>query len=135
METMTERLMSLMKIKGIKGIELAKATAVNTSTVSRILNGTQIPTADTLYKFAKFFNVTIEFLLTGEDFNPNNCADAKQLNKQELELLNQFRELPLEDQDELLAILNIKFQKAQRKRKEEIKSYTLTDPIQHDNVG
>lgn len=106
MDTLTNQLSILMDEKGIKGSDLADATSVNPSTVSRILNGTQMPKADTLYKFAQFFDVTMEYLLTG------NCVDATPSESHsEEQLIEYYRKMNMEDKKELLIIAKIKADK------------------------
>lgn len=110
METITERLSLLIDKKGIKAVELASATSVNTSTISRVLKGTQIPTADTLYKFAQYFNVTMEYLLTGNTPTNKNCEYAN-FTKDKLQLLEYYDNMKKEDQIELIQIAQIKSNK------------------------
>lgn len=124
MESMTKRLSNLMAAKGIKGVDLANATSVNTSTISRILKGTQIPTADTLYKFAQFFDVTMEFLLTGENAISKNCASADSI-LGESRLISYYREMDIADQEDLLLIAEMKA----RKRKRTISSLSDTENL------
>lgn len=126
METIAERINNLMDSKGIKGNALADELSVNISTISRILKGTQIPNAETLHRLSQYFNVSMEFILKGEDATFQNCIGEKKLNKKENEFIDHFRELPPEDQDELLAILDIKYQKCQRKKLSNQKSLPST---------
>lgn len=123
MDTLTNQLSMLMKKKGLKGNTLAEATSVDPSTVSRILKGTQMPKADTLYKFAQFFDVTMEYLLTG------NCTDAtpSNLNNEE-QLIEYYRTMNQDDKKELLVIAKIKADK--------IKEHpTTSSPSENDDLS
>lgn len=113
METITDRLTFLMKSKKIKGIDLATATEISTATISRILKGTQIPTVDTLYKFAQYFNVSMEFLLVGKESTFESCANAI-LSSSEFELVECYRKMSVDDQDELMTIAQMKASKKKR---------------------
>ena len=113
MESITDRLSCLMKRKNIKAVELAQAVAVNTSTVSRMLKGTQMPASDTLYKFAQYFNVTMEYLLTGDISAQENCVSADFSRREEL-LLEYFNIMGAEDQEELMMIARMKAAKRTR---------------------
>lgn len=107
MKNMTERLLDLMKSRGIKGIHLAEGTSISTATISRILKGTQKPTAETLYKFAQYFNVTMEFLLIGEDSG---------YTMEEIKLIYYYRQMNKTDQEDLLLVAKMK---AEKRKKEE----------------
>lgn len=112
MDSLTERLHHLMQQNNIKATELAKAASVNTSTISRILKGTQIPASDTLYKLAKYFDVSMEYLLAGDTAN-QNCVHAN-LSPLENELLQYFHNMNEDDQNELLLIAQIKYFKRKK---------------------
>lgn len=113
MESIAERLCCLMKRKNIKAVELAQAVAVNTSTISRILKGTQMPASDTLYKFAQYFNVTMEYLQTGKNPVQENCVSAD-FSPEEALLLEYYHIMSTEDQEELMMIARMKASKRTR---------------------
>lgn len=113
MESLTERLACLMKRDNIRAVELAKAVSVNTSTISRILKGTQIPASDTLYRFAQYFQVSMEYLMTGKEGLSENCVSATFTREEEM-LLQYYREMAEEDQEELLMIAQIKAAKGKK---------------------
>lgn len=106
MESMQERISDLLRKHRIKGIELAEATSVNASTISRILKGGQIPTAETLYRLALYFGVTMEYLLTGEN-TATDCAGAKR-NPDEDQLIQYYHEMSEADREDLLLIAEMK---------------------------
>lgn len=112
MDSLTERLHHLMHQNNMKATELAKAASVNSSTISRILKGTQIPASDTLYKLAKYFNVSMEYLLTGETAS-QNCAYANLL-PLDNKLLQYFHGMSEEDQNELILIAQMKYSKRKK---------------------
>ena len=116
METITKRLADLIALKGIKNTDIAKATETNASTISRILNGIQTPTADTLYKFAQYFDVTMEYLLTGKNIISNNCTGAI-TEPNELKLIAHYRQMNIVDQEDILLIAEMKAKKNKRKGK------------------
>ena len=113
METMQERLSKLMLENYMRGIHLAKATSVNASTISRILKGNQMPKADTLYKIAQYFNVTMEYLLTGAEPADTDCTSAT-LSPEEYHLTECFRQMSETDQEDLLLIAEMKAAKKNR---------------------
>ncbi len=106
MEAMQKRISDLLHKNGMKGVELAEAASVNASTISRILKGRQIPSAETLYRLARFFGVTMEYLLTGET-NTADCADAKG-NSEEKKLIEYYHSMSETDREDLLLIAEMK---------------------------
>ncbi len=65
--TFPERLKDLREEKGLNLKQLAKETGFAHSSVCRWEMGTQIPNIKTLVVFAKFFNVTTDYLLGLKD--------------------------------------------------------------------
>ncbi len=110
---MRERIANLIVEKGIKGVELAEATSVNASTISRILKGTQMPTVDTLCKFAQYFGVTMEFLFTGQDTAAKDCTNAK-FTQDERDLIGYYRRMNPFDQEDFLMIGEMKAEKEKK---------------------
>ena len=53
--------------KGIKDADVAKATGITKSTFSDWKNGRSKPKDEKLLKIADYFNVTLDYLRTGED--------------------------------------------------------------------
>ena len=67
------RLHNLIKSNNLKASELAKILDIANSSLSKYLNdNSAVPNAEILYKLAKYFNVSMEFLLKGESFNYKN---------------------------------------------------------------
>ncbi len=128
MESITERLSNLIAAKGIRGVDLAETTSVNPSTISRILKGTQMPTADTLYKFAQFFDVTMEFLLTGENAISKNCVNADFISE-ESRLISYYRKMDIADQEDILLIAEMKANKGKRQNN------AKSSPTENDDMS
>ena len=55
--------------KGLKQYEAADALGVKPSAYSHYENGIREPTMKTLIKMSEFFNVSIHYLVTGEEFH------------------------------------------------------------------
>ena len=62
-----EKLQQLRKQKGLTQEELAQALWVSRTAVSKWESGRGYPSIDSLKQIAKFFHVTIDELLSGED--------------------------------------------------------------------
>ncbi|MBQ3235035.1 MAG: helix-turn-helix transcriptional regulator [Clostridia bacterium] len=63
MNAFSERLKELRLEKGLTQVELAKATGFTQPAIARWENGLQIPNIETAIVFAKFFEVTTDYLL------------------------------------------------------------------------
>lgn len=64
--TFQKNLDLLLKAKGIKKADLCRATGIATATMTRYGRGERKPTSAHLISICKFFDVTPEWLLTGE---------------------------------------------------------------------
>ena len=90
----------LRKEKGLSQIELSKALNVSKACISMIEIGKNEPTANTLMRYADFFEVTTDYLLGREDDFGNITLDsspAPALTPEESNLLADFRSLPRQE--------------------------------------
>ncbi|WP_313885533.1 helix-turn-helix transcriptional regulator [Vibrio sp. Vb2736] len=71
METISERLRSMMLKRGIKAIDLARQAKVSRGAVSHWLNGQTQPRGDTALTLANILGCSPDWLLTGKD--PSNA--------------------------------------------------------------
>lgn len=110
MISISDRINMLMDLHGIKAIDLCKATDLNKSSISRLLNGETMPNSDTLYKISKYFNVSMEYLFTGEE---HGCPETT-ISKDEQELLELFHKLNTYDRSEIIGIINLKLSSQKR---------------------
>ena len=89
--------------RGVTASKVSKATGISTATLSNWKKGNYTPKQDKLQKIADYFEVSIDYLMTGslpEDINPDNIAR----NENEKRLLISFRNagnLTSEQMDEL----------------------------------
>lgn len=137
MNLLAQRLNDLLNKNNMMPSTLATKINVNKSTISRILSSSTIPSVDTVFKIATFFGVKMEYFMS-ED----SCFDAtthqneldintygSSLVQQEVDLLEGFRKLDIEDKNEMLAILKIKLEKnrsVKRAPKDMVKSAKST---------
>lgn len=88
---------SLRKEKGLSQIELAKAIKVSNGCIAMIETGKNEPTANTLLKYADFFQCSTDYLLGREDDLGNVVIQGEttppQLSADEQELLKIYQSL------------------------------------------
>lgn len=67
-EYLAKRINLLREEKGISMYKLAQALNLNRSTISHLESGKARPSLEVLYNLAKFFDVSVDFLLGLSDF-------------------------------------------------------------------
>lgn len=106
--TIIERILEIAEEKNIKQVEIAnlldKGTAQITSWKKRGCN----PPAEYLPQIAKLLNVSISFLMTGEEENNTFTYD-------EMELIDNYRKLNTNDKSEIHDIIQIKINREENK--------------------
>ncbi len=75
MSSLGARLVALRTTRKLSQRNLAIKTNISNATISRIENGEVMPDANTLQTLASFFNVTTDYLLTGNADNTNPIID------------------------------------------------------------
>lgn len=83
-----ERYCELRDSKGVKDSHVAAATGVGKSTFSDWKKGRSTPKQEKLKKIADYFEVSIEYLMTGEDASVSNEDDELR------EYLEELRQRP-----------------------------------------
>lgn len=100
------RIAQLRKEKHLNQIGLAMKLNISQYMVSSYETGRHQPTMDMLVELSDFFNVSIDYLAGKSDIR--NSADSlvnNNMTKQELELLNLFRELPKDKKEQAIGVL------------------------------
>ena len=82
-----EKLQKLRKQKGVTQEELAKALFVSRTAVSKWESGRGVPNIESLKATAKFFGVTIDELLSGDELLNIAEEDAKQKEKHSRDII------------------------------------------------
>lgn len=100
------RIAQLRKEKHLNQIGLAMKLNISQYMVSSYETGRHQPTMDMLVELSDFFNVSIDYLAGKSDIR--NSADSlvnNNMTKQELELLNLFRELTKDKKEQAIGVL------------------------------
>ena len=93
--TIGERIKYLRKIKNLRQQDLANATQISRSNISKIESDTLSPTASSIISLANFFDISTDWLLTGKEKNnisPEIMLKVMNLNENDLVYLDNFLE-------------------------------------------
>lgn len=100
------RIAELRKEKHLNQIGLAMKLNISQYMVSSYETGRHQPTTDMLIELADFFNVSIDYLVGKSEVRyPADIFLNNGLSKKELELLNIFRTLTEEKQEQAIGVL------------------------------
>lgn len=103
MSDITDRISFELDFLGLTRADLSRATGIPESTIRNWIRGTA-PQAEPLYKVARFLNVSLEYLITGQDAPPRN-------ERKNLDFLDSFLSLPEDEQNEIKELIKIKCKK------------------------
>lgn len=126
-----ERIKNRRKELNITQIQIRNATGISSGNMSGIESGKSLPSASALIELSKILNCSIDWILTGTSPISKNFV----FSDIEEHLLNGFRELPKEDKDELIEILNIKLRKVLKTKEKTVTSSLSTNIEKADNIG
>lgn len=112
-------------------IDIFEMCGIRSGALSRIENGTSVPSVILFYRIAQVLECDMQWLLTGTSSN----MEFPILSKNEELLLGKFRTLLDEDQHELMEILEIKVRKTQKVRKNSVKSSPSIESESNDRVS
>ncbi|MBO5240822.1 MAG: helix-turn-helix domain-containing protein [Clostridia bacterium] len=93
----SEKSKYLRKEKGLSQVQLAQALNVSKACISMIEIGKNEPTANTLIRYANFFECSTDYLLGREDDFGNIIINGEYeniLSSEEYELIKFYRKLP-----------------------------------------
>lgn len=109
-ETLGERITYLRKTKEMTQAELMQTLGIHQ--LSRFENNQREPNISTLISIAHFFNVSLDWLLTGQEFD--NTISEKQAH-----ILELFEQLDFIDQAKIEGIMEYKAAEAMSKQKQQ----------------
>lgn len=112
-------------------IDIHQKCGITSGALSQIENGSRTPSAIAFYSLAQALDCSMEYLITGFSSDGENLK----ISENELLLLDGFRELSKDDQEELMEILEVKLRKAQRAKGISAKSSNLIDTGKGNMVG
>ena len=95
--TITERLFLVLSNKNLSQKEFAKAINVNEKTVSAWKKNNSLPSADKISDISDFLNISLEYLLTGQEKSPSSY-----LTENEQKIIDVFKNLNNTQQGEII---------------------------------
>ena len=111
--------------------DIYEQCGIASGVLSRIENGKNVPSVIAFHKLSEVLACDMDWLTTGKSTDMKNVI----FYKNEEELLNGFRSLPKEDQDELIEILEMKLRKVKKEKDVTVKSSPLADTETNNMVG
>ena len=110
MESIGERIKARRKELQLTQTDIFEMCGIRSGALSRIENGTSVPSIILFYRIAEVLQCDMNWLMTGVSSNMKN----KVFSESEEELLNGFRQLDQDDQEELMGLLALKLRKIKR---------------------
>lgn len=112
MLTLGERIKRIRKSNKLNQVEFAKILGVSQGTLSEIEKDKYKPSIDIIISLHSNFKVDLEWLL----INPNETNVEKKsyiskIEDMEVDLINLFRKLTIEDQEEIVGIIEMKLKR------------------------
>lgn len=90
--TLSDRIQLLLEAKGISQSELEKTLGFGKGTMTK-WKGTTAPSADKLLKIAEYFDVTLDYLMTGNEGTLKKSTELTPKDEREIErILEQTRD-------------------------------------------
>jgi len=113
---MVERILNLMRQHDVSAKKLTSDLEISHSSISEWKKGKANPSAQAIVKLASYFNVTTDYILTGE--NPENSSLAEKENNEgiqnldrlDLMLIGMFNQLDSDSQREVFTFINQRLQ-------------------------
>ncbi len=101
--TVAERLRELIEEHHMRPAEATRELGISGSSFTDWKTGKGSPSLDILIKFSDYFNVSLDYLVRGEEHKTVFEKNSLELsNSRERKLMEQYRKLPVELQDKLL---------------------------------
>lgn len=129
MNSLGDRVKSLRENMKMTQQDLGNIVELHGSNIGRIENGKVFPSSDVLLKMAVYFDVSCDWLLTGENAKTQICDNADEAN-----LIRLYRQLSPKDKNNIQELIEFKLYRAE-KEKAYRKSSGLTNTEKSNKVG
>lgn len=114
---------------GLKQVDIKESVGISSGNLSEVENGNRAPSMITLYRLSQILNCSIDWIVTGKSPSEENLKNSF-IGDREIELLKLFHGMSKDNQDELLMIAEIKYQKDFKGNTLTVKSSNSSDNIE-----
>lgn len=118
MDSIGKRIRDRRKELGLTQTDIYEQCEITSGALSKIENGTRVPSVLSFYSLSQVLKCSVDWLITGDSSFEKNV----QICSKEEEVLSAFRELDVDDQDEIIGIMNMKLNRAKRKKDQSARS-------------
>lgn len=126
-----ERFSELCGAKGLRPNPVAAEIGIGSGTLSKWKKEKTFPNGETLIKISKYFNCSVDYLLGISDIK---FPAKNEILPDELAFLEKLRALPEDSQDEVMYLVNYKYEQQQKKRE----NFTESSPsaeMRNNNIA
>lgn len=110
-----QRIKERRKALKITQTQIQENTSISSGNLSCIENGKYLPSATALVELSNILECSVDWILTGNSSISNNQT-ALDIKDSERTLLTQFKELSEDDQEEILMMVQLKYNRTQKAR-------------------
>jgi len=110
-----QRIKERRKNLNITGKQIKEATGISTGNLSEIENGKILPSATALMGLSKVLNCSTDYILFGSS-QISEFSESSHIREVEQTLLYQFSNLPDTDQEEILMMVELKYNRTKKPR-------------------
>lgn len=112
MLTLGERIKLIRKSNTLNQVEFAKILGVSQGTLSEIEKDKYKPSTDIIISIHNNFKIDLEWLLiNSNETKVEKKSYISKIENMEVDLLNLFRKLTIEDQEEIVGIIELKLKR------------------------
>lgn len=125
------RIKQRRKELGLTQIQIKQETGISSGNLSDIENGNKLPSTPALISLSTVLDCSIDWILKGVTLKSESVILS---NERESLVITGFRELPEEEKNELIEILQMKLRKTQRGRTTDAKLSNFQNQIIDDTA-
>ena len=110
-----DRFYELCCSKDTRPNPVGKELGISSGLITKWKNGLSYPTGDNLIKIAKYFDCSIDYLVGLSDLPKSYECE---ISSTDMRLLEKLHSLPEDSQEEIIHILNYKYERLKKNQKE-----------------
>ncbi len=116
-----QRIKSRRKELHITQAQIRDATGISTGNLSELENGHILPSSSALINLSQILQCSVDYILFGESRILDNRKTSETQNYMEEDLIRYFRGVSENDQEEILVMAQLKYNRTQKAREKAIK--------------